>query len=490
MKPNGEFDNMEPFMEGVKFNNPSDMEVGPDGRLYMVDYGSGWFAKNDNAGLIRIDYNGGNRPPNIEGLSVNKTSGDLPLQIIASVKAADPDKDPVSYVWHIGNDVEKKTTEPSLQYTLNKAGDYAISVDVLDDQKATSKSNTVNVYAGNEAPTVDVKIEGNKTFYFPGSPVKYNVAIHDKDDNSTDVNNLMVTANYSDSRDKAGNATGHQSLTRQMAGKNLMLSLDCKGCHKVDTKSVGPAFIEVSKRYQKNPQATAILAEKIIKGGSGYWGEVSMAAHPQLKESDAKQIVSWILSLENPNKEKSLPQNGSIDATLDKPVNDKGILSIYAAYTDKGGNDIKPLMGDGAAELRNSKMTFEGITKMEGYSKIAFNGNSYLIIPAEGWFRIDSIDLTGINKAALNMGWQRPPVPAYTFELHLDSPEGKKIGELSFAGKEGTGKEGQKPEFAIITSAVSPVTDGKFHNLYIVSKVKDPSVKGMAVLSALQFFTK
>jgi glucose/arabinose dehydrogenase/cytochrome c551/c552/type 1 glutamine amidotransferase len=495
MTPDGDFDNMEPFMDGTKFNNPSDMEVGPDGRLYMVEYGSGWFAKNDNAGLIRIDYNGGNRPPNITGLSVNKTSGDLPLQIIASVEAKDPDKDPVSYIWHIGKDVEKKTTEPTLQYTLNKAGDYAISVDVLDDEKATSTSNTVNVYAGNEAPTVNVKIEGNKTFYFPGTPVKYDVAIQDKDDNSTDINNLMVTADYSDSHDKAGNSTGHQSLTRQMAGKNLMLSLDCKGCHKVDTKSVGPAFIDVSKRYQKNPQATAILAEKIIKGGSGNWGEVAMAAHPNLKESDAKQIVSWILSLSNENKEKSLPQNGSVDATLKKPVNDNGILSIYAAYTDKGGDNIKPLMGEGAVQLRNSKMTFGEITKMEGYSKITFNGNSYLIIPAEGWFRIDSIDLTGINKAALNMGWQRPPVPGYTFELHLDSPEGKKIGEFTFAGKEGTGKEdagkgGRKPEFATITSAVSPVTDGQFHNLYIVSKIKDRSETGTAALSSIQFFVK
>ena len=190
------------------------------------------------------------------------------------------------------------------------------------------------------------------------------------------------------------------------------------------------------------------------------------------------------------NKEKSLPQNGSVDATLNKPVNDNGILSIYAAYTDKGGDNIKPLMGEGAVQLRNSKMTFGEITRMEGYSKITFNGNSYLIIPAEGWFRIDSIDLTGINKAALNMGWQRPPVPGYTFELHLDSPEGKKIGEFTFAGKEGTGKGGRKSEFATITSTVSPVTDGQFHNLYIVSKIKDRSETGTAALSSIQFFVK
>ena len=43
------------------------MEVGPDGKLYCLEYGTGWFTKNPDAGLSRIDYNGGNRPPMISG---------------------------------------------------------------------------------------------------------------------------------------------------------------------------------------------------------------------------------------------------------------------------------------------------------------------------------------------------------------------------------------------------------------------------------------
>ena len=73
MQPNGDFDNLEPFMESTHFNNPSDMEVGPDGRLYVVEYGSGWFAKNPDAGLARIDFNNGNRAPKVTGIEINKT---------------------------------------------------------------------------------------------------------------------------------------------------------------------------------------------------------------------------------------------------------------------------------------------------------------------------------------------------------------------------------------------------------------------------------
>jgi cytochrome c len=59
MQPNGDFEKMEPFMAGTKFNAPMDMEVGPDGMIYVLEYGNGWFAKNKDAGLARIRYNGG-----------------------------------------------------------------------------------------------------------------------------------------------------------------------------------------------------------------------------------------------------------------------------------------------------------------------------------------------------------------------------------------------------------------------------------------------
>jgi len=57
LQPNGDFYKMEPFMPGTKFAAPIDMELGPDGKLYILEYGTGWFHKNKDAGLSRIDYN-------------------------------------------------------------------------------------------------------------------------------------------------------------------------------------------------------------------------------------------------------------------------------------------------------------------------------------------------------------------------------------------------------------------------------------------------
>ena len=60
--PNGDFDNMEPFMPSTKLNALIDMEVGPDGKIYMLEYGNGWFTQNADAALSRIDYNPGELP--------------------------------------------------------------------------------------------------------------------------------------------------------------------------------------------------------------------------------------------------------------------------------------------------------------------------------------------------------------------------------------------------------------------------------------------
>lgn len=58
LRPNGDYDAMEPVMPHTNFSAPIDMELGPDGRLYVLQYGKVWFAKNPDAGLSRIDFRG------------------------------------------------------------------------------------------------------------------------------------------------------------------------------------------------------------------------------------------------------------------------------------------------------------------------------------------------------------------------------------------------------------------------------------------------
>ncbi|WP_462265272.1 c-type cytochrome [Mucilaginibacter sp.] len=78
-------------------------------------------------------------------------------------------------------------------------------------------------------------------------------------------------------------------------GAQLIAKSDCLGCHKEHDKLVGPAYADVAKKYKESD--TQMLAEHIIKGGAGHWGDVAMTAHPNLSVDSAKLMVKYILTV-------------------------------------------------------------------------------------------------------------------------------------------------------------------------------------------------
>jgi len=53
---------MERFCGGMTFKRPTDMELGPDGCLYVIEYGTAW-GKNTDSQIVRIEYTGGESAP-------------------------------------------------------------------------------------------------------------------------------------------------------------------------------------------------------------------------------------------------------------------------------------------------------------------------------------------------------------------------------------------------------------------------------------------
>ncbi len=82
-------------------------------------------------------------------------------------------------------------------------------------------------------------------------------------------------------------------------GLELIAKSDCLTCHKIDEKLTGPSYKDVAAKYAGSDTAVNYLSEKIIKGGSGVWGEVMMTPHPTLSKEDAEQMAKYILLLNN-----------------------------------------------------------------------------------------------------------------------------------------------------------------------------------------------
>ena len=83
----------------------------------------------------------------------------------------------------------------------------------------------------------------------------------------------------------------------EISGEEKIANSDCLSCHYKDRQVIGPAFLDIAAEYENNEENVAMLVDKVIKGGTGVWGEVAMPPHATLSEEDAKDMVEYILSL-------------------------------------------------------------------------------------------------------------------------------------------------------------------------------------------------
>ncbi len=81
-------------------------------------------------------------------------------------------------------------------------------------------------------------------------------------------------------------------------GETLVAGSDCKTCHHKTNKLIGPSHTEVAAKYEFNAANVSMLAEKIIKGGQGVWGQIPMTAHPDIPVADAEKMARYVLSLD------------------------------------------------------------------------------------------------------------------------------------------------------------------------------------------------
>jgi cytochrome c len=82
-----------------------------------------------------------------------------------------------------------------------------------------------------------------------------------------------------------------------LANEALAKAKNCMSCHAVDKKILGPSYKDVAAKYAGQKDAADKLAQKVIKGGVGVWGQIPMPANAQVNEAEAKQLVQWVLSV-------------------------------------------------------------------------------------------------------------------------------------------------------------------------------------------------
>ncbi|WP_097973199.1 PQQ-dependent sugar dehydrogenase [Streptomyces sp. gb14] len=180
-----------------------DSAFGPDGALYVLDYGTG----ANNQALYRVEYLAGSNRSPVAKAAADRTSGPTPLAVsFSSAGSADPEGGNLTYAWDFGDGTT--STDPNPSHTYTTAGTYNPTLTVTDPEGLTGTASLV-VTAGNTAPTVTLTTPADGSLFSFGDSVPFTVTVSDPEDGTVDCSKVKVTY-----------LLGHDSHRHQITSKN------------------------------------------------------------------------------------------------------------------------------------------------------------------------------------------------------------------------------------------------------------------------------
>lgn len=437
MDENHDLASIEPFLSGVRFDKPIDIEFGPDGAMYILEYGANYFTDNDDARLSKIEYNPLNTAP-VAIATANKLVGAAPLEVSFSAhKSFDYDaEDSLSYAWLFTGENEGHSNGISTDFTFETPGSYIAKL-IVTDSKGESETAELKIEAGNEMPVIAINFSGNRSFYFGSSTINYEVKVNDKEDGSTEgrqiaASDVGIQFSYlPHGKDLALLGPEQFSIPSPFTkGKNLIENSDCRSCHARDQQSIGPTYLDIAERYQDDKNAIDYLGKKIIEGGNGNWGHSLMAAHPQHTLEETGEMVKYILSLSGEGeKNTGLPLTGIVETKAPTEQEEDGAYVFSVTYQDQGSGTISPLTARKSILLRHPKKQAEDYDEISGAKKERPGGGnlSYVKTSTKGsYLTFHQIDLSQIN----TMTFHTRSNTASHISVRTGSSEGIKVGNI------------------------------------------------------------
>ena len=309
------------FLPGGNFNKPMDMEFGPDGSLYLLEWGSSFGGGNNDSGLYRIDYIQGGRSP-IAKASANVTNGMAPLNVqFSSAGTVDPDPgNTISYLWTFGDGTTSTSPNPAKTYTTN--GNYTAQLKVTDNTGKTGFAN-VQITVGNTAPIVTVSTPVNGGMLNFGDQVSYTVTVADPGGAPIDCSKVYVNP-----------ALGHDDHlheTTEYPGCSGTISTDLLGGHPDGAN----LFYALIAKYTDNGGA----------GGAapltGYGQAILQPKHKQAEYFTAQSGIR-IIDQAAAESTKRIGDISNNDWISFNPMSLQGITNVsYRVSSPTGGGSIE-----------------------------------------------------------------------------------------------------------------------------------------------------
>lgn len=388
------------FLPALSVVRPVDIEVGFDGALYVLDYGTTW-GTNADSRLLRITYARGNRAP-LARASATPVAGALPLAVHLSAQGSlDRDGDELAYEWRRASDGAVLGRTSELDATFETSGAIALELRVTD-AAGLGSSAQVQVLAGNAPPALRF-VEPTAAFAQPGELVRWRVAIDDAEDaldERTEASEEQSRRTQVSSRFRAAPLGASEADSHP--GFALVRASDCLNCHAVERRVVGPAYREVAARLASDAAAVELAIERVRKGSSGAWGTTPMLPHERVSSADARRMVEWIRSLAEGDASIEVQQGRAGELRLSAGAAEaSGFWKLRAEYVDGGAPGAAPLSAVAELVLRTPRIEAEHADARNGvqwHDHASAGGGRYAGSIDDGhWLRFDALDLERVQ---------------------------------------------------------------------------------------------
>jgi cytochrome c len=250
----GRVSSISPVLRSFAFDNPMDMEFGPDGALYVLEYGDGYNRENPEAQLSRIDFIRGGHTPEPE-IEARRTGGSAPLRVsFSSAGSRDADGQSLRYGWDFDSDGRVDSATRSARHTYRRRGVYEATLRVIDPTGRSASAST-QIVVGGVRPTVRfVRPVAGQPFRF-GQGIPFKVEVTDP---SGPVDCRRVSVVYS----LGHNEHAHPQTSASGCSGVIQTAIDSG--HAGAENLRGVLLAEYSSRERGNRPALTCAAELVL----------------------------------------------------------------------------------------------------------------------------------------------------------------------------------------------------------------------------------
>jgi cytochrome c len=205
----------------------------------------------------------------------------------------------------------------------------------------------------NHPPTVKIIAPKNNSVFDWDAPVSYQIGVSDKEDGDSRFDEINTKEVLLEVRHISNKAKLPSDLNKTVQpdppGLAIMRTSNCFNCHNFNSKSIGPSFYEINKRYPTTKPNIDTLVKRIRQGSSGIWGKEKMPTHPELTAEETKVTVQWILKhAADADVNYYIGIAGVFRIKAPVAANQKGVYVLTASYVDHGLKNVpgKRLKGE------------------------------------------------------------------------------------------------------------------------------------------------